>query len=337
MTERYSLKIDAYSHIVPPKYKEALRKVVPEEVGNKIDPHSALYNLEHRFQVMDSYEPLRQVLTLGWPPIEAVAEPVKAAELARMANDEMAELVRKHPDRFVAAIGILPMNNMDAAIQEADRVISDLKFRGVYVHTPINDKPLDLPEFMPLYDKMSRYNLPIFIHPMKTYSYPDYRTEDRSRYKIFSTFGWPYETTTAMARLVFSGILEKYPGLKFVTHHCGGMVPYFAERLIEFAQLPELKGTMEDKVSLRLDAADYFKMFYADTAIHGNTPALMCAYAFFGADKLLFGADMPLGDTECGHRNYRQTINAIVDMDISNVERRKIFENNARSLMRLPI
>jgi predicted TIM-barrel fold metal-dependent hydrolase len=337
MNPSYPLKIDAYSHIVPPNYKEVLRKVVPEEVNNKIDPHSTLYDLEDRFKIMDRYEPLRQVLTLGWPPVEAVAEPVKAAELARMANDEMAELVHKHPDRFMAAIGILPMNNMDAALQEADRVINELRFRGVYVHTPINDKPLDLPEFMPLYEKMSHYNLPIFIHPMTTYDYADYRTENRSRYKIFSTFGWPYQTTTAMARLVFSGTLEKYPGLKFVTHHCGGMVPYYAERLIEFAQLPELKGTKEDKVSLRRDVADYFKMFYADTAIHGNTPALMCAYAFFGADKLLFGADMPLGDTERGHRNYRQTINAIEAMDISDEDRKKIYVDNARSLMRLPI
>ena len=337
MNQPYRLKIDAYSHIIPPKYKEALRKVVPEEVKNKIDPHSTLYNVEHRFEVMDKYEPLRQVLTLGWPPIEVVAKAAKAAELAKIANDEMAELVHKHPDRFVAAIGILPMNDMEAALQEADRAINDLKLRGVYVHTPINDKPLDLPEFMPLYDKMSQYNLPIFIHPMTTYDYSDFRTEDRSRYKIFSTFGWPYQTTTAMTRLVFSGILEKYPGLKFVTHHCGGMVPYYAERLIEFAQLPELKGTKEDKVSLKRDAADYFKMFYADTAIHGNTPALMCAYAFFGAEKLLFGADMPLGDTERGHRNYRQTINAIEAMDISDVERKKIYEDNARSLMRLPI
>ena len=211
MSQLYRLKIDAYSHIIPPTYKEALRKVVPEEVENKIDPHSTLYKLEDRFEVMDKYEPLKQVLTLGWPPIELVAKPAKAAELAKIANDEMAELVHKHSERFVAAIGILPMNDMEAALQEADRVINDLKFRGVYVHTPINDKPLDLPEFMPLYDKMVQYNLPIFIHPMTTYDYADYRTEDRSRYKIFSTFGWPYQTTAAMARLVFSGTLEKYP------------------------------------------------------------------------------------------------------------------------------
>lgn len=337
MNQPYSLKIDAYSHIIPTRYKEELRKIVPEEVGNKIDPHSTLYNLDDRFTVMDKYEPLRQVLTIGWPPVETVAGPEKAADLAKLANDEMAELVQRHPDRFVAAIGILPMNNMDEAVKETDRVINDLGFRGVYVHTPINDKPLDLPEFMPLYEKMADYNLPVFIHPMTTFEYADYRTEDRSKYKIFSTFGWPYETTAAMARLVFSGTMEKFPGIKFVTHHCGGMVPYYAERLSEFSHLPELKGTMEEKVSLKLDAIDYFKMFYADTAIHGNTPALMCAYAFFGAGNILFGADMPLGDTERGHRNYRQTLNAIEAMDISDEEKKKIYEDNARRLMRLPI
>jgi aminocarboxymuconate-semialdehyde decarboxylase len=222
-------------------------------------------------------------------------------------------------------------------LQEAERAIKELEFRGVYTHTPVNDKPLDLPEFTPLYEQMSHFNLPIFLHPMKTYDYADYRTEARSKYKIFSTFGWPYETTAAMAHLVFSGTLEKYPNLKFVTHHGGGMVPYFAERLREFAHMPELKGTKEDKVHLLRDAVDYFKMFYADTAIHGNAPALMCAYNFFGADKLLFGADMPLGDTERGHRNYRQTINAISLMDITETERRKIYEDNARTLMRLRI
>ncbi|MDB9822354.1 amidohydrolase [Deltaproteobacteria bacterium] len=337
MSQPYPLKIDAYSHIVPPKYKELLRRVVPEEVDSKIDPHPSLYDLEQRFRIMDKYEPLRQVLTLGWPPVEAVSDTVKAIELARAANDEMAELVDKYPDRFVAAIACLPMNNMDAALEETDRAVNDLKFRGVYTHTPVKDKPLDLPEFMPLYKKMSRYKLPIFIHPMKGFDYPDYRTEKISKYKIFSTFGWPYETTAAMARLVFSGTMEKFPGLKIVTHHCGGMVPYFAERLIEFAQLPELKGTKEETITLKRDAADYFKMFFADTAIHGNTPALMCAYAFFGADHLLFGADMPLGDTEHGNRNYRQTINAISQMDITETDRKKIYEDNARNLMRLSI
>lgn len=122
---------------------------------------------------MDRYGELVQVLTLGWPPIEDVAGPDKAVDLARMANDEMAELVFKYPEKFVAAIAALPMNNIDAALKEADRAINQLHFRGVYVHTPINDKPLDSAEFLPLYEMMVHYDLPVLIHPMRPMTYPD--------------------------------------------------------------------------------------------------------------------------------------------------------------------
>jgi len=337
MKQLYSLKIDAYSHIVPPNYKEALYKVAPEDCTKKVLHVPPLYDLEYRFRIMDRYEGVVQVLTLAWPPVEEIADSKKAVDLAKLANDEMAELVLKYPDRFVAAVACLPMNNIDAALKEVDRAINDLRFRGVLVYTPINDKPLDLPEFMPLYEKMSQYNLPIFIHPMRPADYPDYRTEDVSVHGIFNTFGWPYETTVAMARLVFSGILERYPNLKIITHHCGGMVPYFEQRIIEFQNLADRWGAKAEKLSLTKAPIEYFKMFYNDTAIYGNTPAFMCAYAFCGADHLLFGADMPLGDIEYGNRSYRQIINAIEQMDISEVEKKKIFEDNARSLLRLPI
>ena len=159
-----------------------------------------------------------QVLTVGpVPPLEAFATPEQAVELAKMANDEIAELVAKYRDKFVAAIALLPMNNIDAALKETDRAINDLGFRGIYVHSNINGKPLDAPEFLPLIEKMSKYNLPIYIHPWRPNEFTDYQTESASKYMIAGTFGWPYETTVAMTRLVFSGILEKFPNLKVVT------------------------------------------------------------------------------------------------------------------------
>jgi predicted TIM-barrel fold metal-dependent hydrolase len=337
MDSYYSLKIDAYSHVVPPKYSKVLEAIAPQEYKTKIQPFPSLYDMECRFRVMDRFGHLAQVLTLGWPPIEDIADPQKAVELAKMVNDEMAELVLKYPDRFVAAIGILPMNNMEAALSEADRAINDLRFRGVYLHTPINDKPLDSPEFIPLYEKMSYYDLPVFIHPMRPISYPDYRTENESKYVISNTFGWPYETTAAMTRLVFSNILEKYPNIKFVTHHLGGMVPYYAERIRQFYDIGEMVAGSKDTHGLSKAPIEYFKKFYADTATYGNTPALMCGWSFFGADHVLFGIDFPLGDTQNGIRNYRQTISAIEQMDISDGDRKKIFEDSARKLMRLPI
>jgi predicted TIM-barrel fold metal-dependent hydrolase len=334
MRPPYQLKIDAYAHIIPPKYREALYKVAPKMHDQQILFSPPLYDLDRRFRIMDKYEPLRQVLTLGRIPVEHVAGPAKAADLAKRANDEMAELVVKYPDRFVAALATLAMNNMNAALKEADRAIKDLKFKGVYLHTPVDEKPLDAPEFLPLYEKMSEYDLPIVIHPMRKIDHPDYLTEKVSRYNMFSLFGWPYDTTSAMARLVFSGIMEKYPNLKIVTHHLGGMVPFYAERIRQFTQVMRIG---EEKPVLKKDAIDYFRMFYADTAIYGNPTALKCGHEFFGPDHILFGIDFPLGDTEHGDRNYRQTINAIEQMDITEEERKKIYEDNARKLMRLPI
>jgi predicted TIM-barrel fold metal-dependent hydrolase len=330
----YELKIDAYAHIVPPKYGEALHKVAPQMYEQQVLFCPPLYDLERRFQIMDRYEPLRQVLTLGRIPVEHVAGPKKAAELARMADEEMAELIVKYPDRFVGALASLAMNNIDAALEEADYAIKELKFKGVYLHTPVDEKPLDAPEFLPLYEKMAGYDLPIVIHPMRKVDHPDYLTEKTSKYNMFSLFGWPYDTTSAMARLVFSGIMEKYPNLKVLTHHCGGMVPFYAERIRQFTQVMRIG---EQKPFLKKDAIDYFRMFYADTAIYGNPAALMCGHAFFGADRILFGIDFPLGDTEHGDRNYRQTINAIEQMAISEEDKKKIYEDNARTLMRLPV
>ena len=326
----YELKIDAYAHIVPPRFKETLHKVTPDLYDRQVLPCTPLHDLDARFRIMDKYEPLRQVLTLGRIAVEHIAGPELAADLARQANDEMAELVARYPDRFVAGLATLALNNVDESLKEADRAIRDLNFRGVYIHTPVNEIPLDHPMFLPLYEKMAEYDLPIVIHPMRKADHPDYLTEKVSEYYMFSLFGWPYDTTAAMARLVFSGIMEKHPTLKILTHHMGGMVPFYAERIKQFTQARKPQN-------LKKDAFQYFKRFYADTAIYGNPSALMCGFSFFGADHIVFGIDFPLGDTEKGNRNYRQTINAIEEMNISDEDKKKIYEDNARDLMRLPI
>lgn len=333
MSQKYKLKIDAYAHIIPPKYKEAVEKVLPISFDSDAP---AAYDLDTRFRIMDKYEPIVQVINL-WPWLGTIAYSDKAVDLAKRGNDALAELVMKYPERFVSAIACLPMNNMDDMLRETDRAINDLRLRGVMLHTPINDKPLDSAEFMPLYEKMSRYNLPIFLHPVRNANYSDYKTEQISKYQIFSLFGWVYETTVAMTRLVFSGIFEKYPNLKFITHHCGAMVPYLEQRIIQFYDAHEMHYGDKYNLGMTKSPINYFKMFYNDTALYGNTPALMCAYAFFGAEHLLFGCDVPYGDSQLGFRNYRQTLNAIEEMDISESDKKKIYEDNARNLLNLPI
>ena len=332
------MKIDLFCHILPFKYKEAFYKTTPPNfyLKNVIDSLPTLFDLEHRFRIMDKYEGLKHVLTLSLPPIENIANGQKAVDLAKMANDGMAELVLKYPDKFAAGVASLPMNDIDAALKELDRAIKDLKLKGVQFFTPVNDKPLDLPEFTPLYEKMSQYDLPIWVHPTRSADYTDYRTENRSRYMIFSNLGWPYETAAFMTRLVFSGVLEKYPNLKIITHHCGGMIPFLEQRMIgSYDHADILRGARYKQV-LTKPHIDYFKMFYYDTALYGSTPGLMCGHAFCGADHLVFGTDFPF-DSEFGDRYTRQTIQSIERMPISERDKKKIFEDNAKRLLHLPI
>ncbi len=330
------MKIDIFPHIIPLKYKDALYKRLPGGFfGSKwIDSIPTLTNLDYRFKIMDKYEDLVQVLTLGNPPVEKVVGPKDAVELSKIANDEMAELVYKYPDRFLAAVACLPMNNVDAALKEIDRAIVDLRFRGVQIHNPIDDKPMDSPEFMPVYEKMAQYNLPIWIHSQRDINTPDYKGEEISKYLVFSTLGWPYETSVAMTRLVFSGIFDKFPDLKIITHHAGGMIPYYAGRIAGFIEHNEMRLGFKHKLTKK--PLEYYRMFYNDTAIYKNTPALMCCRAFFGTERMLFGSDMPY-DSQIGLRQTRETIEAIEEMEISAEEKRLIFEGNAVKLLRLGI
>jgi predicted TIM-barrel fold metal-dependent hydrolase len=338
MSDMAAVKIDGYSHISPPKYTEALRREFPGFYKQILGSTPPLFDMDARFQVMDAFGPIAQVLTVGpVPPLEAFAPPGRAAVLARLANDEMAELISKYPDRFVAAIALLPMNDVEAAMEESDRAIKELGFRGIYVHSNINGKPLDAPEFLPLFEKMAAYDLPIYIHPWRGNDHPEYLSETESKYSISSTFGWPYETTAAMTRIVFSGLFERFPRLKVVTHHGGGMVAFYEQRIVQhFSQLGiSYHDYGEYLRGLTKPPIEYYKMFYNDTAIHGNTPALMLAYEFWGAEHLVFGADMPLGDATFGRRSYSQTIGAIEAMDITEAEKQMIFAGNIARLLRL--
>lgn len=334
------MKIDINSHVCPLRYKEALFNSSGSAAKayelKLIEGCSTLYDIEKRIAILDKYD-CSQILTLISPPIEEMADPKEAIELARIANDSMAELVYEYPQYFIAAVASLPLNDLEATLQEVDRAINDLKLRGVQIFTSIQGKPLDSPEFFPLYEKMVSYNLPLWLHPFRTLASPDYPTEDESKYKIWSTFGWPYETTAAMSRLIYSGVFEKFPALKILTHHCGGMVPYFADRirsgydLIERVRLPG-----GPKQGLTKTPIDYYRMFYNDTAIAGGKQALMCAHEFFGPDHILFGTDMPM-DSQLGFRLVRDIIEAIEQMEIPEEDKKKIFEGNAKQLLRLPV
>jgi predicted TIM-barrel fold metal-dependent hydrolase len=311
------MKIDIFSHIMPKKYFATYAKKNPE-INKRIEARStAVIDLDVRLRLMNRYPDVLQVLTVANIPLETFAGAADAIELARIANEELAELVDKYPDRFVAGVACIPMNDIDAACKEADYAITRLGLKGVQIYSRINGEPLSEPKFKPLWDLMARHDLPIWIHPA---------TNDKLDQDI-GVFSWPFETSMAMYRLVMSGVFNAHPDLKFIVHHCGAMVPFFEKRIKWVLSLvpglfPDIKHPEE-----------HFRKFYTDTAVYGNTPSLMCGYAFFGAGHLLFGTDAPLGPR---FGMTGETAESIERMAIPEEEKARIFFYNASDLLSLP-
>jgi predicted TIM-barrel fold metal-dependent hydrolase len=296
-----------------------------------------MFDLDARFRVMDEFGEYCQVISLASPPIEAFADSDVAPMLAQMANDGMAELVAKHPDRFPAFVAALPMNNPDAAAKELDRSLGQLGAVGVQMYSNVAGKPLDLPEFLPIFDELVRRDRPIWLHPARAGNFPDYLTEQRSKYEIWWTFGWPYETSVAMARLVFSGMFDRHPDLKIITHHMGAMIPYFEGRVGYGWDQMGRRTSDEDYgallKSMQKRPFDYFKLFYADTALFGAQAATECGLKFFGLDRVLFASDTPFEPTPGLY--IRETIRVIEDLGLTADEKDRIYHGNATRLLKL--
>ncbi len=332
--------VDVYTHILPAGYQAMLDKKI---TNRDMSLNSARYaqtvptlvDLEARFRVMDEVGEYMQVVSVASPPIHSIATPEVALELCRVANDELAELVLKYPQRFAAGIATLPMNDMDAALEEARRAIVDLRLRAVELYTDINGQPLDAPQFMPLYELMADLGRPIFIHPLREMTTPDYAGEKISRYRVWTKLGWPYATALAMTRLVYGGVLEKWPELKIVTHHCGGLIPFLAGRIDWNDDFNEMCMGHRD-IFLKEKAVNYYRRFFYDTAVNGHTAALQCGRAFAGIDQMVFATDMPF-DNEKGRRLIRDTIASVERMGLNDEEKAKLYRKNAINLLRLPL
>jgi predicted TIM-barrel fold metal-dependent hydrolase len=335
-----SVKIDVFCHILPRPYYDRMVAISGRgaHLQKRVREIPVMVDLDLRLRMMDLFGDYVQVLSLAAPPIEVLAAPNDAPELARLANDGMAEIVAKHADRFPGFIASMPMNNADATLAEIDRSLDDLGATGIQIFTNVNGRPLDDPEFLPVFQRMADANLPIWMHPSRTAAFADYATEDRSKLEMWWAFGWPYDTSVAMARIIFAGYFDRFPDLKIITHHMGGMIPYFAGRI--GPGLDQLGARTDDEDltvyarRLKKRPFDYFKMFYADTALFGARHAMECGLAFFGVDQVLFASDMPF-DPEKGTFNIRETIRDIDGLSISEADRRRIYEGNARRLLRL--
>src|SRR5262249_38563741 len=181
-------------------------------------------------------------------------------------------------------------------------------------------RPLSDPQFRPIFARLAEHDLPVWVHPMRGPQFADYAAEQASEDEIWFSFGWPYETTACMTRLIYSGLLDELPGLKIVTHHMGGMIPYFAGKIaLGFRQI--FYGTSErnplaQECGLKKPPLDYFRMLYADTALGGVEAATRCGHAFFGTENCLFATDAPF-DPRGGRDLTGGTIRAVDGLEVS--------------------
>jgi uncharacterized protein len=332
------MMIDIFNHFMPKAYLDRLRQLIPGHMVLTAFPRvRTLWDVDARLSLLDEFDGLQQVVSLANPPLELVASGDKTPELARLANDALAELCRRHADRFPAFIASLPMNNVEAALTEIDRAVGDLRARGVQIFTNVAGKPLSAPQFRPIFRRMAAHDLPIWVHPMRGPDFPDYASEHASEAEIWFSFGWPYETTACMTRLIYSRIFDEFPTLKIITHHMGGMIPYFAGKInLGFRQI--FFGTPAHNPAaegLKRPPMHYYRLLYADTALNGEVEPTRCGHAFFGTASCLFATDAPF-DCEGGRSLIRNTIRAIDALPVSTAERERIFSGNARELLKLP-
>jgi predicted TIM-barrel fold metal-dependent hydrolase len=340
MNER---KIDIYNHVMPRAVVDRIRELAPGkgDMVKRVTSIPMLYDIEARVRMMEQWPGYQQVLTLSNPPIETIAGPGDMPDLARIANDELRTICAGRPDKFPAWVASLPLNNVDASLEEMDRAIAS-GARGIQIFTNVNGRPLDDPEFLPIFTHATNHHkVPIWMHPARDARVADYPGETKSKYEIWQVLGWPYETSVAMARIVFSGMLDRLPEMKIITHHLGAMIPYFEGRV---GPLWDQLGTRtsDDDYSGILTAMnakgrrpiDYFRLFYNDTAVGGARSAIRCGLDFFGPDRVLFATDCPF-DPEGGPMFIRDTIAALEGLPLAEGERAAIYSGNALRMLKM--
>ncbi len=326
--------VDIYCHIFPDKFFQEMNRIAPRlgNIGARLRGVKKLFDLDERFREMDQFGDYREIISLPNPPVEDLAAGEVGLNLARIGNDAMAELCARHPTRFPTFVAALSMTDVEGSVQEARRAVNELGAGGVQIFTNIAGRPLDEKEFEPIFATMAELDLPIWLHPARTASMSDYSKEQKSRFEMWWCFGWPYDTSVAMVRMVFCGLFDRYPRLKIITHHLGGMIPYYDGRVGAGLEVLGSRTSDEDysKIlpSLKRPHLDYMHDFYGDTALFGGgIHAVRCGLDFFGAEHVVFATDTPLGP-------IAPTIDVIKRLDIADADRRKIFAGNAERLLK---
>jgi len=328
------MKIDMFGHGMSRVLRDRVLENFTRAEGSlanwyDLDP---LFDEARRLSLLDANEIDVQVLTAPSPPLETLFDGEELREMSRVANDSMAELTATSGGRLRGTVSV-PLCDPEFAVEELRRGVESLGLLGPQIFTSSRGMPLDDPRLEPFWTELERLGVPAWMHPERRASQSDYPDEEGSRYSLFLVLGWPYESSVAMTRLVFSGVLERHPHLNIIVHHAGAMIPFFRLRIDAHYPEGEQLGRI-DGPQVTTALLDGFRRFYVDTAIHGPVSSLMAAHEFFGADHMVMGTDTPFGP-EQGASFCRWGSRVIDDMPIPEEEQGLIRSENALALTRI--
>ena len=312
-----SLIIDGFTHILPKLFAEEFSLSHPTDELREVTGLTYLSDIENRVRVMDKYKIDKQVLTLARPSIWMNTPSDIALKMTRIGNDAVAKAANQFRDRFIG-VGTLPILTKEF-MPEFDRCMDELGLAGIQIFSNIEGRNLDDLEFRPFFAKANSTRTPIWIHPQLQEGWSQ-------EFLLDKIFGWPFDTTLAMARLVFSGIMESYPNLRMITHHMGGMIPHFSSRIKGIYDTRE-NAPRANFAILSKDPLEYFKKFYGDTVLNGSAHAFECGCKFFSSEHIIFATDYPYGP-EKGDLWVKETLHQISVSHLSQTEKDQILGGN---------
>lgn len=297
-------------------------------MGPRIRNMRDLYDMDRRFPLMDEAGDYVQIISLASPPIEEVARGEEAADLARIANDAMADMVARHPDRFPGFVATVSLDDVDAGLAEIHRAVRDLGARGIQLFTDVGGRPLDDPIYDPVFGAMNALSRPIWLHPTRSPEIADFPSEDGSLFDLWLILGWPYATAVTMIRLALSGLFDRHPGIRILTHHMGGMIPFHDTRVegVMIRQMTAGAGGGGERPVMRRAPLDQLKAFYADTAMGGSVEGTRCGMAFFGNNNSIFATDFPFG-------SIRKCLDMVERLELTAEAKDKLLRANAERFM----
>ena len=311
-----AMRIDLHAHEFPERYLGEIKRLVAEGKFPEVAEPLAPWSLDEQLALMENVGIDMMVLSLT--AATYVADRVLAVELARMANETFAEAARKHPDRF-RAFCFVPLAHVEDAVAELHRCVGELGCRGPILGTNVLGKPLNHPEFLPLFEAVNRLRLPVLLHPMDPRG-----PESLSEFRLDLWIGWPFETTLAVSRLVLSGLFDRFPDFPLILSHLGGNVPQMMERI----QMASRRGRAAKPPQ------EYFKNFYYDTAGPVPPEAVRCAAEMFGMERIVFGTDYPFGPGH-GRAFIEKAIACVEALPADDAEKAKVYGGTAMRLLGL--